>query len=1293
MNRFLQITLLALFCYSFLNAQETGRYEAWKSSMNEPNSSKSVISVHNDYVRVQLDDADGQFNIGTYPDDRALMYQYPFRPWSSWTIINIDGVYFTQDPTNGHGAESSRPNTMGITNSFRIYSHSGDSSFIEGTWRLAGILEVTQRLQPVYLTNPRDTTGTIMIRYTMVNIDSRSRQVGLLLQLDTMVGANDGAPLATQGRYSGLEDDFWGPDSIPFYWHAYESALGPAGPEDQLIAMGILAGLEATPPDRFAIGAWPHFWPVVWDYTISPGYYFDSSVLMWWFPVSIAPGDSLVITTYYGLGLLYSAQDVDLTLPLSIIVEDPCNYEAVPFFASLWVGNSGIFELDDAQAEITLPDGLELVSGETYLHDLVPGEVPAGGVGTTSWELYADGSISDTVFTVIVEVTYSVLGSLVVKSVEGDISMPATGLRPEASLISPISGTRSACPFQEILLNIQSPIALEHHSLEFMVNGVFYGLSDPELEYIEPTLTFTPGSPFRDEEIVYYALTYAADSSGCPLNDTLESSFQMDLSGPIAYGEFPPEGSLLGYPELPEMTINIEDNLTPVDASTIIFEVNRIVYNVSNPALNWDGGTLHFYPSVAGMEFSEYDTVFACLLAAADMPPDFCEQNPLQEPFCWSIHFEMLSMYLPEREGHLGDTVLIPIFTEELTQFEITRLEFTISADEEVLIPLGINSAGTITEPWASSLSYSVSGGDITISGNGTELTGDSELLYIRYLVNPDGIQGSFTRLDFRDVEIDGGSVIAYTREGFFLVLWDLMEWLVPLKVEATEAEYPVFLHFGVSRFGDETFNPGLDQSIVPSGQKLKAYFPMADFIYPYFQKLQRDIKSAHDYSLSWEIEIDVEPDTSIWSVWWNTGDIPEGRMTIQYADGPIIDMHTDTTISAMDDANLFIHYRHLEVFTRELLFKPGWHLISFPLLPRNDLTFAELLPGMLFDVYWYDPEAGIYRIELYPEAGKGYWLYALDTIQTRYAGVPVEEYSMHLYPGWNMIGVPYTFEDSIPCTGTYYWFDNAGGNYELASSYLQVGLGYWMFSESEGDFHATGWSVPGRALFRTGRPEILIPIIAESGFIQDSCYIGWDDKGISGRDNLDRILPPSPPFKYYSIWLEEPNSDANLIYVRDIKQTAASMSWILRVNQETNLKWDPGDFPEGFDFIVTDGDQTCDMRVVSCLSSSCNARWAITVRCILPDRVELLGNYPNPFNSQTFISFALPQPAEVKLEIFDIQGKLVRSTKTEFWQAGIHNIHWDGQNSSGQPMSSGIYLYRLWIGGNEYTHKMILVK
>jgi hypothetical protein len=94
-----------------------------------------------------------------------------------------------------------------------------------------------------------------------------------------------------------------------------------------------------------------------------------------------------------------------------------------------------------------------------------------------------------------------------------------------------------------------------------------------------------------------------------------------------------------------------------------------------------------------------------------------------------------------------------------------------------------------------------------------------------------------------------------------------------------------------------------------------------------------------------------------------------------------------------------------------------------------------------------------------------------------------------------------------------------------------------------------------------------------------------------------------------------------------------------------------------------------------------------------LPTSFNLQQNYPNPFNSSTAISFELPVSSFIKLSIYNVLGQNVNVLEDGYFEAGNHTVVWDGLDSEGNPMSSGVYFYRLQAKDFNDTKKMLLVK
>lgn len=88
-----------------------------------------------------------------------------------------------------------------------------------------------------------------------------------------------------------------------------------------------------------------------------------------------------------------------------------------------------------------------------------------------------------------------------------------------------------------------------------------------------------------------------------------------------------------------------------------------------------------------------------------------------------------------------------------------------------------------------------------------------------------------------------------------------------------------------------------------------------------------------------------------------------------------------------------------------------------------------------------------------------------------------------------------------------------------------------------------------------------------------------------------------------------------------------------------------------------------------------------------------LIGNYPNPFNPETTISYNLREAGEVTLDIYNLKGQKVKTLVNERQNAGSYSIVWNGKDDGNRNVSSGVYFYRMRNGKFSSTKKMILMK
>lgn len=253
----------------------------------------STARVRNEFIEIAVTDKYPGTNltIGTtggletpLDDNQSLLNGHPY-PIMSYTTIRIDNLNYRFSSKEGNAIS---PPTL-----------APDGKGIVRTWeaRQIEVIQTTRLVVSEWASQPREDTA--LLEYLLINRDSRPHEVGLRILFDTKLGETDGAPIdIPYYGESNFERDFV--ESMPPWW----TAKSIENNQITFSAQGTLQDFGATVPDRFVIGRYQKIMPHKWDYTVEPGevYTSDSAVAMWWFPRFIAPGESLRIATYYGLG-------------------------------------------------------------------------------------------------------------------------------------------------------------------------------------------------------------------------------------------------------------------------------------------------------------------------------------------------------------------------------------------------------------------------------------------------------------------------------------------------------------------------------------------------------------------------------------------------------------------------------------------------------------------------------------------------------------------------------------------------------------------------------------------------------------------------------------------------------------------------------------------------------------------------------------------------------------------------------------------------------------------------------
>ena len=99
-----------------------------------------------------------------------------------------------------------------------------------------------------------------------------------------------------------------------------------------------------------------------------------------------------------------------------------------------------------------------------------------------------------------------------------------------------------------------------------------------------------------------------------------------------------------------------------------------------------------------------------------------------------------------------------------------------------------------------------------------------------------------------------------------------------------------------------------------------------------------------------------------------------------------------------------------------------------------------------------------------------------------------------------------------------------------------------------------------------------------------------------------------------------------------------------------------------------------------------------------IPTKTELLQNFPNPFNPETWIPYRLAKDSSVTLTIYDTTGRIVRTIQGGHKPAAVYEskdkaIYWDGRNDKGERIASGVYFYTLTANDFTATRRLLILK
>jgi hypothetical protein len=354
--------------------------------------------------------------------------------------------------------------------------------------------------------------------------------------------------------------------------------------------------------------------------------------------------------------------------------------------------------------------------------------------------------------------------------------------------------------------------------------------------------------------------------------------------------------------------------------------------------------------------------------------------------------------------------------------------------------------------------------------------------------------------------------------------------------------------------------------------------------------------------------------------------------------------------------------------------FHSNWNLVGLPVEVLDsyyNLIFPESVEGTL---YSYD---GTYQADTSLISGDGYWLRFPEDGFTTITGEPLDEITVTLYEGWNLISGPSQIAtiidpDEIIIFGTLYGFESG----YISSDEILPGEGYWLRAFQDGEITVTGeglsrvtpqdFSLNGRANTLTIKGMVL--------------YFGVE---MSGRERMSYSLPPKPPSGAFDVRFKDGwrvAKDYGEVEVMPTTETL-TIAYDIMLNAGEHHNWV---LTSGGDYIL---EGTGELTIPSA------ERFILNRENVIPITFALHQNYPNPFNPITTLRYDLTEVNLVTLTVYDMRGRMVVQLVNTAQEAGFKSVQWNATDSMGRPVSAGVYLYKIQAGEFVETKKMILLK
>ena len=360
-----------------------------------------------------------------------------------------------------------------------------------------------------------------------------------------------------------------------------------------------------------------------------------------------------------------------------------------------------------------------------------------------------------------------------------------------------------------------------------------------------------------------------------------------------------------------------------------------------------------------------------------------------------------------------------------------------------------------------------------------------------------------------------------------------------------------------------------------------------------------------------------------------------------------------------------------------------GWNMVGLP-VEADHQNFQEIFTGSLANTLFRFN--GAYQSAQTLDHGTGYWLRYGSAATEIFVGAAVNEVTVNMTPGWNLISGPSMASaigsvndpSGIIISGTLFGFNGAYVN----ESILEPGRGYWLRANASGAVTFNGATTTQLASETTYSFDNHHRITVNSGDISRDLYFGDDKPKNTVIEQFS--LPPLPPQGAFDVrfsggwWLSE-----NDIVVLELQQSDEPVTITIEGNGTYHVTQLKG-LVELSNTVVSGG----ELITLASQTDRINVVLTGDAETSLPTEFALMQNYPNPFNPVTMIRYSVSETVHVRIDIYNIAGQKVSTVVNSTQDAGYHTVAFDASR-----LASGIYLYKMQAGDFVKVQKMMFVK